>query len=178
MTKPASGWKRASKLGYQTACEVDLFFSRTHKSLEQGINRSVFRLGCAPAVNLFPHTIDHLDMQPLQNEYPLVGDPAFPRAYEIYSIEEVSDRDPASNITTVYSPFYSVDHDLAPAAPAVHWYAARTACSPLRRKRHSVPMAVSRVPRSLRPIGLDALEDCDDPGECAIQAGDVLQRRR
>jgi type VI secretion system protein ImpG len=122
-----SGWKRISKLGYQSACEVDLFFSRTHKSLEQGIDRSVFRLGCSPAVNLFSHTIDHLDMQPLQNEYPLVGDPAFPRAYEIYSIEEVSDRDPASNITTVYSPFYSVDHDLAPAAPAVHWYAARAA---------------------------------------------------
>jgi type VI secretion system protein ImpG len=122
-----SGWKRVSKLGYQNACEVDLFFSRSHKSLEQGINRSVFRLGCSPAVNLFPHTIDHLDLQALRNEYPLVGDPAFPRAYEIYSVEEVSDRDPASNVTTVYSPFYSVDHDLSPEAPAVHWYAARTA---------------------------------------------------
>lgn len=121
------GWKRVARLGYQTACEVDLFFGRTHKLLEQNVNRSVFRLGCAPAVNLFPHAIDHLDLQPLRNEYPVIPDSAFPRAYEVYSIDSVSDRDPASNVTTTYSPFYSVDHDLAPDAPAVHWYPVRSA---------------------------------------------------
>ncbi len=121
------GWKRVAKLGYQNACEVDLFFSRTHKSLEQGVNRGVFRLGCAPAVNLFSHTIDHIDLQPLRSEYPLVGDPAFPRAFEIYSIDGVADRDPSSNVTTEYSPFYSVDHNLSPEAPAVHWYPVRSA---------------------------------------------------
>lgn len=122
-----SGWKRAARLGYQNVCEVDFFLGRTHRSLEQGVDRSVFRLGCAPAVNLFPLTIDQIDLRPLQSEYPLVPDPAFPRAYEIYSVDEVSDRDPASNITTTYSPFYSVDHDLSPEAPAVHWYPVRSA---------------------------------------------------
>lgn len=121
------GFKRVAKLGFQNACEVNFFLSRTHKSLEQGVNRSVFRLGCAPAVNLFPLPIDQLEMRPLQNEYPLIPDPAFPKAYEVYSIDEVTDRDPSSNITTTYAPFYSVDHDLAPESPSVHWYPVRTA---------------------------------------------------
>lgn len=121
------GWNRAARLGYQNSCEVNIFFDRSHKSLEQGVSKSVFRLGVSPAVNLFPHVIDHLEIQPLQHEYPLVADAAFPRAYEVYSVDDVSDRDPASNQTTTYAPFHSVDHELSPDAPAVHWYPVRSA---------------------------------------------------
>jgi type VI secretion system protein ImpG len=121
------GWKRVAKLGYDKQCEVDLFLRRSHRTLEQNVNRSIFRTGCTPAVNLFPYTIDNLELHSLQSEYPVVPDSAFPKAYEVYSIDDVFDRDPASNVSTHYSPFYSVDHDLSPAAPSVHWYGSRSA---------------------------------------------------
>lgn len=121
-----SGWQRAARLGYQNVCEVDFFFRRSHKTLEQGVSRDVFRLGCSPAVNLFPMTIEQLPLRPLESEYPIVPDSAFPRSYEVYSIDDVFDRDPASNVTTTYAPFYSVDHELSPETPAVHWYPVRS----------------------------------------------------
>ena len=121
------GWKRVAKAGFLATCEVDIFFDRTHKFLEQNVDRSTFRIGCAPVVNLMSHTIDNVEMVPPRTDYALVPDPAFPRAFEVYSVDEVVNRDPATNATTIYPPFYSVDHDLSPGVQTVHWYPTRAA---------------------------------------------------
>jgi type VI secretion system protein ImpG len=119
------GWRRVARGGYQNSVEVDIFFDRSHKQLEQGVERSTFRLGCTPVVNLFSHSIDNLEVQPLRSSYLLTPETAFPRAYEIYSVDQVFHRDPATNVTTTFPPFYSVDHDLSPERPTVHWYPVR-----------------------------------------------------
>ena len=119
------GWRRVGRQGFQTACEVDIFFDRTHRLLEQGVNHSVFRLGCSPVVNLFPHVMDHVETHALKTEYKLVPDPAFERAYEVYSVDQVFNRDPATNVTTVFPPFYSIQHDPSASEAKAHWYPAR-----------------------------------------------------
>jgi type VI secretion system protein ImpG len=121
------GWKRVARAKFEGTCEVNLFLDRTHKFLEQNVDRSTFRLGCAPIVNLFSHTIENLEMIAPQSSYTLVPEPAYPRAYEIYSVDEVSHRDPTTNATIIYPPFQSVDHDLAPEKPMIHWYPSRAA---------------------------------------------------
>ena len=120
------GWQRVAKAGFEGTCEVNIFFDRTHKFLEQGVDRSTFRLGCVPVVNLFPHVIQQIPIESPRTTYPLVPDPAFPRAYEIYSVDAVSSRDPATNETTTYPPFHSIDHDLAAEEATAHWYPTRT----------------------------------------------------
>src|SRR5262249_54867579 len=77
-------------------------------------------------VNLFSQTIEQLEITSPRTSYPLVPDPAFPRAYEVYSVDEVSSRDPATNETTTFPPFHSIDHDLAAEEATAHWYPTRT----------------------------------------------------
>ncbi len=119
------GWQQARQNGFGRKCEVAIFFNRTVRSLEQGVDASTFRLGCAPAVNLFDQVAEPIAVTHARHEYRVVPNVAFPDGMEVYSIDSVSSTDPATNQTTEFRPFYSFRHGTTQDNQQTFWYASR-----------------------------------------------------
>lgn len=60
----------------------------THRLLRE-LKAAHFKLGCAPAINLFPQMTDPVTLHRRQTRYPLSVDARRPQAGEIYRIEQV-----------------------------------------------------------------------------------------
>jgi type VI secretion system protein ImpG len=91
------------------AIRIEIYLSRQLESLEQYVGAQTFQLGCCPIVNLFPQRAASIPLTHHQTEYRVVPDPRRPRAYEIYSIDEVAAISRA-NEKVEFSPFYSLTH--------------------------------------------------------------------
>lgn len=78
--------------------------------LELGVSAKVFRLGCSPIVNLFPHTAEPIQLDHLRPEYPVIPDLRRPNALEIFSVDEVVRSNRKVNTSTVVNPLFSVRH--------------------------------------------------------------------
>jgi len=121
------GWQKVARAGFQDKCEVVIFFSRTLKSLEQGIEASTFRLGATPIINLFDQVAEPVALTHTRHEYLVVPEVAHPFGLEIYSIDGVSSTDPNTSRTTEYQPFYSFRHGQDQDNLRTFWYASRRA---------------------------------------------------
>ncbi len=78
--------------------------------LEVGVSNKTFRLGCSPAINLFPQTAEPILLDQTRVEYPVIPDLRRRRYLEIYSIDEVVSTSPDSEEVTRYEPFYAFRH--------------------------------------------------------------------
>ncbi len=92
--------------------EIYFLFSNADSSerrqrLELGVNARVFRLNCAPIVNLFEQTCEPILLDHRNYEYALVPDARRPMAVEIYSIDDVVKAEPESREIVHCQPFYS-----------------------------------------------------------------------
>jgi type VI secretion system protein ImpG len=105
--------------------EMIIFCSKTLKSLEQGVDTETFRLGCAPAVNLFEKTAEPIPVMPRQAEYRIVLDPMNPLAAEVYAVTQVTSSDPTENRITQYPPFYALEHSQGTRGDMIFWYTSR-----------------------------------------------------
>jgi type VI secretion system protein ImpG len=119
------GWRRARQAGYGREAEVVLFLNRTQANLEQGIDHSTFRLGCAPVINLFEQTAEPIPLTQARSEYRIVPDVAHPRGLEVYSVDSAVSPDPESGVTKEYQPFYSFRHGSSREGQRAFWYATR-----------------------------------------------------
>jgi type VI secretion system protein ImpG len=120
-----AGWAQARRAGFKTRLEVVVFLNRTAKNVEQAVDVSTFRLGCAPVVNLFEKPAEPITLTPGRYEYPVVPDAAHPLGLEVAAVESVVSLDPATNRTTEYPPFYSFRHGATQEEPQTFWYATR-----------------------------------------------------
>jgi type VI secretion system protein ImpG len=119
------GWRRVCRGGFDRLLEVTIFLNRTLKSLEQGIDATTFRLGCAPVVNLFEQVAEPIALTPTRHDYRIVPNLAHPLGLEVYSVEAVTSTDPTTGQTTEYQPFYSFRHPRTQDGQQAFWYTSR-----------------------------------------------------
>ncbi len=86
-----------------------------------------FRLGCAPAVNLFRWVPEPIALSHLRTEYPLVPSFEHPTGFEIFSIDRVVSSGSYLEGTREFQPFYALRHGPREPADAAYWLARRDA---------------------------------------------------
>ncbi|MEP7245938.1 MAG: type VI secretion system baseplate subunit TssF [Gammaproteobacteria bacterium] len=101
--------------------EIYLAMSRPQPALENAIDSSHFRLGCTPAVNLFPRRTDRIHVTPTETELHLVPDRNRPMDFEVYSVEKLQAIGAGGESITEVLPFYSASHLTDPSQPAAYF---------------------------------------------------------
>jgi type VI secretion system protein ImpG len=119
------GFRKVSAAGFGHKLEVFIFLNRSHRSLEQAVNTSTFRLGCTPVINLFAKDAEPITLTQTRSAYRIVPDVGHPRGMEVYSINEVISSDPARGTVTTYQPFYSFRHGRSTDKQRTFWYSSR-----------------------------------------------------
>ncbi|HKD35420.1 MAG TPA: type VI secretion system baseplate subunit TssF, partial [Pirellulales bacterium] len=118
-------WQRVKHAGFGKKLEVVLYLNHTIPRVQEWVDQSTFRLGCAPIVNLFEQIAEPIVLNQERYEYRIVPDVAAPRGMEIYSIDEVTSTDPETSVTTTYRPFYSYHHTRDGDHGETFWHASR-----------------------------------------------------
>ena len=93
--------------------------------MELEISKDVFCLGCTPVVNLFPQTAEPIQLSQKKFEYPIVPDVRRPYATEIYSVDEVSCINSATDQVTTLSPFYTFKQSASSKPEPCYWMSSR-----------------------------------------------------
>jgi type VI secretion system protein ImpG len=119
---------RAARFG--NAIEVIFLIQPFHRpergeALATGVTRSTIRLGCAPAVNLFPRTSEHVALTQRKTAYPVVADRMRRHTTEIYSIDSVVVVTPGSPATELVAPLYALRYSADGTQPRLFWHARR-----------------------------------------------------
>jgi type VI secretion system protein ImpG len=125
-----TGLDRVTAAGFQESAEFLFFLSPFERPerwemLELGTAPEVFRLGCAPAVNLFPQTSEPILLKHTDYEYFIVPDARRHRSMEIFSVDEVVSTTAGSSTITRYEPFFSFRHNDTPSSKQALWHATR-----------------------------------------------------
>jgi type VI secretion system protein ImpG len=103
---------------------IFISLKNTDGDLERTVSTDFIRLGCTPAINLFPHPADPFELTHRQTEYRVIPDARRENALEVYSISDVMLSDSAGKSRPL-KPFYSIEHADADSSPAAYWHAVR-----------------------------------------------------
>ncbi len=112
-----SGFQAA--LAGVTGSEIDLVIAldEAETRLEGRIDRASFDLHCVPATNLFPKTLDRIQVSNRFSEYHVVPDHNRPLDFEVYQIESVTGFGETPDQERGFAPFYHArDTDLETSA--------------------------------------------------------------
>lgn len=118
------GWDDARGNGLVgTQAEFVFYLSRTTPVIDT-LGPQHFVPNCTPAVNLLTMTTESVPLTRLAFDYRVVPDANEPRAYEIYSIDDVYAIDSDTGDVLEYRPFYSYRHGHSDNGRAF-WHASR-----------------------------------------------------
>jgi type VI secretion system protein ImpG len=125
-----AGLERLAAAGFGEKVELLFFLSDFERSdrrqtLELGVSRNTFRLGCAPAVNLFEQIAEPILMEQKRFEYRIVPDARREEAMDIFSIDDVVGLMSGSTESTPYHPFFSYRHSAGAGPAQTFWHATR-----------------------------------------------------
>jgi type VI secretion system protein ImpG len=125
-----SGFEKVAAAGFGDKIEVLFFLSDFERadrrqSLELGVSKSTFRLGCVPAVNLFEQVAEPILMEEKKFEYRIVPDARREEALDIFSIDGVTGVMGGSNETVEYQPFFSHRHSGTEGPTKTFWHSTR-----------------------------------------------------
>ena len=98
--------------------------------LEAGITNRTIRLGCSPAVNLFPQTSEPILLNQRRHEYVLVADARRRQSISVFSVDGVLGVTPGSREALRFEPFYSYRHGAdngSSGGSQTFWHATRRA---------------------------------------------------
>jgi type VI secretion system protein ImpG len=145
--------------GFKNAVEFVFLISEVEgddrrQRLELELTKKTFRLGCSPVVNLFPQVAEPIQLSQRKYEYAVTPDVRRPYASEIFSVDEVSAINTATQETSTFEPFYSLRHSGRTAKPACYWMARRRASN--RPNDDGTDIFLSLVDLSMRPMDPDA----------------------
>jgi type VI secretion system protein ImpG len=119
-----AGWGRGELAWLSDRLELYFFLDRTAPELEQNVTADTFRLGCAPAVNLYTQRAEPVALAHTDTEYRVVPDARRPLAHEVYSIDRVTAQAPDGS-EAEYEPFFSVKHADAGRSRGRYWHSVR-----------------------------------------------------
>jgi type VI secretion system protein ImpG len=133
--------------------ELHVLLSQPPGQVRVRPERDHLRLGCAPAVNLFPHTCEPVSLTQFSVEYPVVADTRARGSYEVHSLEQVTSVRPGDARVTSYQPFYGLHHGIARDGEAAYWHLARRPSMVAGDSGTDVLLSV--VSPEFRPTSLD-----------------------
>ena len=124
--------ERAAGVGAGEEIELCVFLSEFERAdrlqrLAQTTDKNTFRLGCAPAVNLFKQPAEPIRLTHERSEYHIVPDVRRQGAMEVYSVDSVrrlAQSDDGDRLMDI-QPFYSLKHTVDEDQGKAFWYAAR-----------------------------------------------------
>ena len=125
-----SGFEKLAAADFGDKIEL-LFFlsdferSDRRQSLELGVSKNTFRLGCSPVVNLFEQVAEPILMEQKRFEYRIVADARREEALDIFSIDEVTGIMSGSADTVPYEPFFSHRHSGTNGPTQTFWHSTR-----------------------------------------------------
>ena len=116
----------SSRLPNLQADEISLrfHFSRLLPS-QMRVGVDDFQLYCTPAINLFSHEGEPVDLNGRQTEYRILASSRSPDHYEVFSIEQVEgwlEGRARRNTPRIYTPFESFRHDMGSEQQATPLY--------------------------------------------------------
>lgn len=104
-------------------CELVLLFARQGEALEGVVEASNFALHCVPAVNLFPHRADRVQVNDSSFEFHVVPERAAPMDYEVHALQSVEGVTQGNEQVRFY-PLFATPH-AAPPGHQAYWSAVR-----------------------------------------------------
>jgi len=144
--------------GFKDAAEIVFLISDVEgddrrQRLELELSKKTFRLGCTPIVNLFAQVAEPIQLSQRKYEYPLTPDVRRPYATEVYSVDEVSCINTATQQTATFEPFYSLRHSNLSAKQECFWIARRRPSN--RPNDEGTDMFLSLIDLSMRMLNPD-----------------------
>lgn len=122
-----------------------LFLLKRHPGPNRRYTADSIRLGCTPAVNLFPRTAEEILLDHQRAEYLVEPNANDPDAYEIHSVQEVTSSDGGQE----FAPLYSTRHAGPPDKIRGYYIATRRPATASSRQRSE--LYLSFVDLKLRP---------------------------
>jgi len=124
------GLEPLAQAGFGEEAEIVFLFSSFERSerqqvLELGINERTFRLGCTPAINLFPQMSEPILLTQTRHDYTNVPDNRHSTVMEIFSIEEVVATNPRLRQSVVLEPLHAYRHQTRDREDLAFWVATR-----------------------------------------------------
>jgi type VI secretion system protein ImpG len=144
--------------GFKDAVEFVFLISEVEgddrrQRLELELSKKTFRLGCTPIVNLFAQVAEPIQLSQRRYEYPLIPDVRRPYATEVYSVDEVSCINTATQQTATFEPFYSLRHSSLGGKQECFWIARRRPSN--RPNDEGTDMFLSLIDLSMRTLSPD-----------------------
>jgi type VI secretion system protein ImpG len=124
------GLEPLAQAGFGEEAEIVFLFSSFERSerqqvLELGINERTFRLGCTPAINLFPQMSEPILLTQTRHDYTIVPDNRHSTVMEIFSVEEVVATNPRLRQSVVLEPLHAYRHQTRDREELAFWVATR-----------------------------------------------------
>jgi type VI secretion system protein ImpG len=102
-----SGLARAVAKCTGDGLDIIALMSDAEPELENAVDASLFSLYCTPAVNLFPHRADRLNVSDREAEIHIVPDRTRPLDFEVYRVTKVTGYGTGAGNEKPFLPFYS-----------------------------------------------------------------------
>jgi type VI secretion system protein ImpG len=124
------GLEPLAQAGFGEEAEIVFLFSSFERAerqqvLELGVNERTFRLGCTPAINLFPQSAEPILLSQTRHDYTVVPDNRHSAVMEIFSIEEVIATNPRLRQSVVLEPMHAYRHQTRNREDLAFWVATR-----------------------------------------------------
>ena len=124
------GLEPLARAGFGEEAEIVFLFSSFERSerqqvMELGVNERTFRLGCTPAINLFPQMAEPILLSQTRHDYTIVPDNRHSTVMEIFSIEEVIATNPRLRESIVLEPMHAYRHQSRNSEDLAFWVASR-----------------------------------------------------
>jgi len=125
-----AGLEPLAGAGFGEEAEIVFLFSSFERAerqqvLELGVNERTLRLGCTPAINLFPQAAEPILLSQTRHEYTIVPDSRHSTMMEIFSIEEVIASNPKLRQSVVLEPMHAYRHQTRKRQDLAFWSATR-----------------------------------------------------
>jgi type VI secretion system protein ImpG len=124
------GLEPLAQASFGEEAEIVFLFSSFERAerqqvLELGVNERTFRLGCTPAINLFPQSAEPILLSQTRHDYTVVPDNRHSALMEIFSIEEVIATNPRLRQSVVLEPMHAYRHQTRNRDDLAFWVATR-----------------------------------------------------
>jgi type VI secretion system protein ImpG len=124
------GLESLGEAGFGEEAEIVFLFSSFERAerqqvLELGVNERTFRLGCSPAINLFPQMSEPILLNQTRDHYTIIPDNRHSPVLEIFSIEEVVATNPRLRQSVVLEPMHAYRHQTRDREDLAFWVATR-----------------------------------------------------
>jgi type VI secretion system protein ImpG len=91
--------------------ELLILLDTIDEELESAVDADQFRLGCTPAINLFPKRSDRIHVTDRFSAFHVVPDRTRPLDYEVYNVSKVTGYAADTDDETTFLPFYAMRDD-------------------------------------------------------------------